>query len=169
MLALNLGLRINPRDMRSIDVVGDHSQRTSGSVKLHLKMESYDLGWLTLQCIPLPNSIGVLLKANEKRRLGIETKWSKEHKVPHFELGFGNEKHTLPFIKRPKECSKKACPNWQKLLREHREKFGSKSIYIVNSLLKFANRSESSDFARSVEMVYCSIYRYTRVRTAQYL
>lgn len=121
-LALNLGLRIDSRDMRSIDVAGDHSQRTCGSVKLHLKMESYDLGWLTLQCISLPNSIGVLLGANEKRRLGIETRWSKEHKVPHFELGFDKDKHTLPFIKRPKECPMKACPNWQKLLKEQREK-----------------------------------------------
>ena len=146
-LALNLGLRINPRDMRSIDVAGDHSQRTSGSVKLHLKMESYDLGWLTLQCIPLPNSIGVLLGANEKRRLGIETKWSKEHKVPHFELGFGNEKHTLPFIKRPRECSKKACQDWQKLLREQREKFGRwrhkvLSIHTDNSQFSFPSDRE---------------------------
>ena len=34
----------------------------------------------------------------------------------------------------------------------------SKSIYIVNSLLKSANRSESSDFARSVKM---DMYRHS--------
>ena len=57
-LALNLGLRI---DSRSIDVAGDHSQRTCGSVKLYLKMESYGLRWLTmqannlLQCISPPD------------------------------------------------------------------------------------------------------------------
>ena len=86
--------------MRSIDVGGDHSQRTCGCVKLHLKDDTYDLGWLTLRGISLPNIIVVLLGANEKRRLVIETRWLETHKVPQFVLGFDKDKHTLPFIKK---------------------------------------------------------------------
>ena len=74
--------------------------------------------------------------------------WSKEHGVPHFELGFDNDKHTLPFIKRPRECSMKACPDCQKLLWEQRDKFGRwrnevLSIHTGHSQFSFSsNRDE---------------------------
>eukprot|EP01050_Picozoa_sp_SAG11_P046574 SAG11_NODE_23897_length_381_cov_1.436170_1_plen_110_part_00 len=68
---LKMGWKINTRDKRSIDVAGGGSHTTYGSVRLHLKFQNYDPGYLTYQVIELPNSLSVLLGAKYTQKYKI--------------------------------------------------------------------------------------------------
>eukprot|EP01050_Picozoa_sp_SAG11_P005978 SAG11_NODE_446_length_9395_cov_19.399957_4_plen_515_part_00 len=153
---LKLGWKINTRDKRSIDVAGGGSHTTYGSVRLHLKFQNYDPGYLTYQVIELPNSLSVLLGANEKRNCMIDTNWSKEFETPHFQFGLKRDKRVLDFIKRPLYCPHKQLPKWKELLviekvavEAHRANVETESCDGVT--LAFTTDSAEAELVASIE------------------
>ena len=153
---LKLGWKINSRDKRSIDVAGGGSHTTYGSVRLHLKFENYDPGYLTYQVIELPNSLSVLLGANEKRNCMIDTNWSKEFRTPHFQFGLKSSGQVLDFIKRPKYCPHKQLSGWKQLLaiekaevEAHRAKIEVESCN--GATLAFTANAAEAELVASIE------------------
>ena len=77
-LCLHLGLRINTRHKLKIRTAGSGSEgsehTTFGSVRANFSIAGQPIGMQTYLVNLLPNSTGVLLGFNEKRRLNIDTR-----------------------------------------------------------------------------------------------